>query len=73
MCGKFFSHFKGTRIGVVSFARRNQGTREDDSQVGEEEIQGQGERGRQAGSCRWPGWQQGVQGKGRLLVGEETG
>lgn len=68
MRGKFFSHSKGTRIGVVSFARRNQGTREDDSQVGEEEMQGQGVRGRQAGSWRCPGWQQGMQGRGELLV-----
>lgn len=73
MSGDFFSHSEGTRIGVVGFARRNWGTREDDSQVGEEEMQGQGEEGRQVGSWRWPGWQQGVQGRGGLMVSEETG
>lgn len=42
MCGKFFSHFKGTRIGVVSFARRNQGTREDDSWWEKKRYRGKG-------------------------------
>lgn len=40
MSSTFFSHSKGTRIGMVSFARSNWDTREDDSQVGEDRDAG---------------------------------